>query len=118
MLLKKHMVIILGLTFILIAFILVSLLLNEKKLEAQLVKANEETAKVNEEIVKIHAYLKELEQSDDLDKAEFISTWKSLAIIRKNFIALGVGGHLEDKDICPEEELGVEDEEDYFNEEG
>lgn len=79
-------------------------------IENQLVKTDEEISKANEEIDKLHSYLKELEASDDIDKTEFVEIWKSLGTIRNNFLALGLGLHLVEEDICPEEVVNCEEE--------
>lgn len=76
-------------------------------LENQLVKANEDREK-------LHSYLKELEDElesiDEIYRQENTLMWHSIGIMRSNFLALGLGFHLEDKDICPEEEVNCEKE--------
>jgi hypothetical protein len=77
-------------------------------LEVQIIKANEERKL-------LHAYLEELETElesiDKIYREENTLMWHSIGIMRSNFVALGLGFHLEEKDICPEEEK--ECEEDY-----
>ena len=72
-------------------------------LENQLVEVKAELSKTNEDNKKLHAYLTELEASDDIDKKEIMLMWHSIGIMRSNFVALGLGFHLEPEDICPEE---------------
>jgi hypothetical protein len=99
-------------------FILIGTSLNRrdariKALENQLVEVKEEIAKTNEDNKKLHAYLTELEASDSIDKEEIMLMWHSIGIMRGNFVALGLGFHLKEKDICPEEECPEEEYEDW-----
>jgi hypothetical protein len=66
----------------------------------------------SEDVKKINAYLGELETSDNIDKLEFTEVWKSIARMNNNFKALRLGEHLEEKDLCPENEKACK-EEDY-----
>jgi len=74
-----------------------------EKLENQLVEVKAELSKINKDNKNQQAYLKELEKSDDIDKEEITLMWHSIGIMRSNFVALGLGFHLEPEDICPEE---------------
>lgn len=62
------------------------------------------------DIEKINSYLRELEDSDSIDKKEFSELWESIAQMNNNFKALGLGYHLDDKDVCPEKEKECEEE--------
>ena len=48
------------------------------------------------------------ESFKSLTSSEFESTWKSFSMVRNNFVAIGKGYHLEQEDICPEEECQEE----------
>lgn len=60
----------------------------------------------------LQVYFRELEASDALDKNDIMGMYKSLAIIRGNFLALGHGYFLEEEDICPEDEPKCKGDED------
>lgn len=44
----------------------------------------------------------EFDTFKDLTSDEFEKTWRSFGRVRANFLAFGLGEHLEDKDIAPE----------------
>lgn len=65
-----------------------------KSLRTDLAEANKKIAELE---------LK-FETFKSLTSSEFESTWKSFAIVRGNFLAIGHGLHLSEEDICPESE--------------
>jgi len=73
-------------------------------LQSQIVETNIQLEKAKEDIEKLQAYCEELEAANDINKAEFVNIWESLATVRNNFLALGHGLHLAREDICPESE--------------
>jgi len=111
-----------------LVFILIGISFNRRDarrrieaLENKLIEVKAELIKTNEDNKKLHAYLTELEASDSIDKEEIMLMWHSIGTMRGNFVALGLGFHLEEKDICPEEECPSWDgweEEDWMVEEG
>ena len=111
-----------------LVFILIGISFNRRDarrrieaLENKLIEIKAELTKTNEDNKKLHAYLTELEASDSIDKEEIMLMWHSIGTMRGNFVALGLGFHLEEKDICPEEECPSWDgweEEDWMVEEG
>ena len=73
-------------------------------LQTKLTEQEKKTKDIKEDIEKLQAYCEELEAANDIDKAEFVNIWESLATVRNNFLALGHGLHLAREDICPESE--------------
>lgn len=104
-----------------LVFILIGISFNRRDarrrieaLENKLIEVKAELTKTNEDNKKLHAYLTELEASDSIDKEEIMLMWHSIGTMRGNFVALGLGFHLEEEDICPEEE--IECQEDWIEE--
>ena len=54
---------------------------------------------------KVAALELELSNFKNYTHSEFESSWRSFARIRNNFLAIGHGYHLEEKDIAPQEEV-------------
>jgi len=104
MLEKFKLLSIVALVFLLIA---ISFDKRDKENLARLTEIQSQLAKLanlHEQVQKHKAYLTELEASDSIDKEEIMLMWHSIGTMRGNFVALGLGVHLEEKDICPEEE--------------
>ena len=104
MLEKFKLLSIVALVFLLIA---ISFDKRDKENLARLTEIQSQLAKLanlHEQVQKHKAYLTELEASDSIDKEEIMLMWHSIGIMRSNFVALGLGFHLEPEDICPEVE--------------
>ena len=71
-------------------------------LENKIEHANKENSELRKQLFELTW---DYELFRDLTSDEFEKTWVSFARIRGNFVALGKGFHLEDKDITPDKEL-------------
>lgn len=85
----------------------------KQSLEIQSLKARvEQLEKIQTksilEMEKLEQYCIELEQSDSLDKSDINEIWRSLGVVRANFVAIGHSLHLTEEDICPESECKEE----------
>lgn len=111
MLEKFKLLAIVALVFLLIA---ISFDKRDKENLTRLTEIQSQLANLHEQVQKHKAYLTELEASDSIDKEEIMLMWHSIGTMRGNFVALGLGFHLEEEDICPEEEK--ECQEDWLEE--
>ena len=110
MLEKFKLLVIISLIFLLIGISLEKRDIRIANLETKLIKADEDNKK-------LHTYLTELETEleaiDKFYRQENTLTWHSIGRMRGNFVALGLGFHLEEEDICPEDETDCEDDYDF-----
>lgn len=100
------------LVIISLIFLLIGISLNKRDvrladLEAQLIEANEDRALLRSYLEELET---ELESIDEIYRTENTLMWHSIGYMRGNFVALGIGLHLEDEDICPEEVVDCEEE--------
>lgn len=112
---KKEWYRICFLFFVFLVFIFVSLIMENRisKVEIQLESLKSQLESANNSNDKLFAELTQLRLEFDsykqLTSDEFESTWDSFGAIRNNFISLGHGFHLEEKDITPAQEMKTED---------
>lgn len=76
-----------------------------ESLQSQIVETNIKLEEANKKIQEIENWVNNIDISYGI---EFERTWRSIATMRNNFVALGKGYHLEKEDICPEEECPQE----------
>ena len=76
-----------------------------KSLQDQLIETN---IKLQEANNKIEELQENIGNWKELENGEFRHVWESLRRIRNNFLSLGLGYHLEDKDLCPKSECEEE----------
>lgn len=92
--------------FLTLAFLMISglgftgfYLYKIQKVEIQNIMKKQDA--IEKKIGRLESYLRELEASDAIDKQDIHHIWESLAIVRNNFMAIGHGYHLDEKDFCP-----------------